>query len=203
MTDSTQPIERTAGALAALGLCALLGACATPSQQNCEPREPGTAQCLVPQPRRLGLLAETDPPVQVVVDARCRWNHTGVQLQQGAVYAISARVRRDDPWVDKGVESDLSTGWKGAFWGLVGRLFQPGARAPDLPLYALVAAQGQAGRIHSVAGHEARLQSETADDDPPTELLFFANDWPGMYHNNHGCVDVEVKRVPGALPGPR
>lgn len=194
--DSTQTMARSAGRLALLGLCALLGACATPSRQNCEPREPGAAQCVVPPPRKLGPLAPSDPPVQVVVDARCRWNPTGVQLEKDAVYAISARERSDDPWVDRGVKSDLATGWHGTFWRFVGRLFQPGARAPELPLYALVAAQGQAGKIYSVAGHEARLQSRAADGDPPIELLFFANDWPGMYHNNHGCVDVEVRRLP-------
>lgn len=192
-------MRRTAGVLAVLGLCAWLGACATASQQtsavNCAPRKDGEPQCVVPPARNLSPLAVGEPPVQVVVDARCRWNHTGIQLEKGAGYAITARERREDPWVDKRVKSDLATGWEGAFWSFVGRIFQPGARAPELPLYSLVAAQGQSKGMYSVAGHQAHLPSKVTEGDPPTELLFFANDWPNAYDNNHGCVDVEVKRT--------
>jgi hypothetical protein len=174
-----------------------IGGCAAQSQtttSNCEPRAATEAQCVVPPARKLGTLTLGDP-IPVVVDAKCKWNRTGILLEQHAVYAVTSKEREEDRWVDKRQESDLTKGWKGAFWGFVASLLQSGARAPELPLYSLVAAQGETKGIFSVVGHQGTVFSKVVDGDPPTELLFFANDWPSKYHNNHGCVDVTVRRI--------
>jgi hypothetical protein len=58
-----------------------------------------------------------------------------------------------------------------------------------VPMYALVGAQGQESRTFFVVGPEVELTAIAGE-----ELLFFANDWPGRYHNNRGCLELEIQR---------
>jgi hypothetical protein len=179
-------LRPTGAALAAL----LLAACGTPPQpeglNRCVARE-GPSQCVTQPPRRLALL----PPgaaATVRVDARCEWNPTGVILERGARYRLKV-TQVVEPWADgRQRASDLRTGWPGMY-ATGGRVIQRWARAPDFPMYALVGAQGNESRHFFLVGPETELTAVYGE-----ELLFFANDWPSRYHNNHGCLDVEVRR---------
>lgn len=57
-------------------------------------------------------------------------------------------------------------------------------------MYALIGAEGDDPSTFFVAEPGQTFTARTS-----RELLFFANDWPGRYHNNHGCLDVTVERV--------
>jgi hypothetical protein len=168
----------------------LLAGCSTPPQpqglNRCVERK-DASRCITRPPRALALLPP-GAPVSVQVDARCEWNPTGVILERGARYRVKV-TQGEESWVD-GVQraSDLQTGWPG-FYARFGRIAQRWARAPDVPMYSLIGAQGHESRNFFVVGRETEFTASTGE-----ELLFFANDWPGRYHNNRGCLDVEIQR---------
>ena len=173
-------------------LCLLLAACASPQPAAGPNRcyERGMADksvCLPEALRRLDVLP-VGQPVTVTVDARCEWNPTGVILERGARYHLQV-TRLLEPWADWRTPSDLETGWPATVgWG--SRQVQRWARAPRLPVYALVGAQGMEERSFFVVGRETTLTAGAGD-----ELLFFANDWPGRYHNNRGCLQLQVEKL--------
>jgi len=160
--------------------CLLLAGCASPREpvgdNRCQPRPDG-AQCITQPPRPLGLLAE-NTPVTVRVDARCEWNPTGVILQRGERYRIAV-TRVLEQW--GGGPRFLSEG---------GRYTQRWARASELPLHALVAAQGREEKTFFAVGAQASFTAASGE-----ELLFFSNTWPGYYDGNRGCVEVEIQRL--------
>lgn len=183
--------------MAPVACCVLLAACATPrepagppgpiGQNRCYAR-PAASQCITSAPRPLSFLAE-GTPVKVRVDARCEWNPTGVILQRGSRYRLAV-TEVLEPWADSWQPpSDLAQGWPGIF-ARGGRYVQRWSRAPQLPMYALVGAQGREERTFFVVGRELELVAERGD-----ELLFFANDWRSQYDNNKGCVEVEIRKV--------
>jgi hypothetical protein len=165
---------------AALFACLLLAGCASPKDpigdNRCHPR-PNGAQCITQPPRALSLLAD-DTPVTLRVDARCEWNPTGVILQRGARYRVN-------------VTSVLEEWTRGPrIMATTGKYVQRWARASEFPMYALVGAQGREERNFFAAGPETIFTAASGE-----ELMFFANDWPGAYDNNHGCVEVEVRKL--------
>jgi hypothetical protein len=177
--------RRSAPLLAAL----LLAACSTPPQpqglNRCVARK-DPSQCITQPPRALALLP-AGAPVTVRVDARCEWNPTGVILERGARYRLKV-TQVLERWADgRQRASDLRSGW---LYAAGGSVVQRWARAPDVPMYALVGAQGHESRSFFIVGEEAELTAVAGE-----ELLFFANDWPGRYHNNRGCLDVEIQRL--------
>jgi hypothetical protein len=144
--------------------------------ERCYPRH-NAAQCVTRQPRPLSLLAD-NAPVTVQVDARCEWNPTGVILQRGARYHVAVTKVLED--------------WGGGprLLDAASRYTQRWARAPALPLHALVGAQGRDERSYFVAGPEATFTAERGD-----ELLFFSNTWPEHTIDNQGCVEVEIRQL--------
>jgi hypothetical protein len=128
-----------------------------------------------------------------VVDARCPWNASGVLLEAGARYRVTASKRPGHDWVDDANPSRLDTGWER--WRWFGRLVQPRARAPHLPMYALVAAQGATHQRLSLAVAAGGVDALVPAGETPVELFLFANDWPGFYGNNQGCLDVTLQRI--------
>lgn len=189
--DSGRVHELVLSLLFAAGLSACAGPGSAP-QENCEPRPQASANvCLAPAASAPRVLL-AGQEASAVVDARCRWNHTGVQLAPGGEYAVSKRGEHED-WNDHGVPADLDTGWTERKW--FGRLIQGFARAPDLPMYSLVAAQGMDKASFSAAGPAATIATRPAPDGAPRELLLFANDWWSRYDNNNGCLLVTVRRL--------
>jgi hypothetical protein len=158
----------------------LLAACATPKEpvgdNRCHPRR-NAAQCITQPPRALGMLAD-ETPVTVRVDARCEWNPTGVILQRGARYRV-ALTQVVEEWT-RGPRILATTG----------KYVQRWARASDFPMYALIGAQGREERNFFVLGPETTFTAASGE-----ELLFFANDWPGHYDDNRGCVELEIRKL--------
>ncbi len=186
------PDRRSALTIAvALGLlagCVPLDEAPPAYVESCDPAASPRRQCIraVPPPaRHLG-----DTPAVVRVDAQCRWNRTGVQLEPGREYDLSAAVV--EGWVDHLLpDADLRSGWQRFPWVLAGWLASPFARHRWRPMYALVGAEGQDPDSFFVVGHGIRHVARTHE-----ELLFFANDWPDQYGNNHGCLELTIRRVP-------
>jgi hypothetical protein len=145
------------------------------------------SSCMPEALRRLDVLP-AGQPVTVTVDARCEWNPTGVILERGARYNLKV-TRFTEDWQDWRADSDLETGWS-AMYGWGGRQLQHWARAPRFPMYALIGAQGREERSFFVVGRETNLTAAAGE-----ELLLFANDWPGRYNNNRGCVQLQIQKL--------
>ena len=121
------------------------------------------------------------------VNSRVYFNPTGVLLDRGATYEIAAD---DSKWVDWHLASSAdgrerpSLGQSLAQWALrckAGKWFQ------------LIGAVGRSDDYLFPIGMHARWtyarQAETA------ELYLLANDAWFAYFNNHGSVNVTIKRV--------
>jgi hypothetical protein len=166
---------------ALLASCVLLAACATPKEpvgpDRCHPR-PNGAQCITQAPRALSFLP-VGTPVSVRVDARCEWNPTGVILERGSRYHL-AITNVVEEWIRGPRILSVS-----------GKYVQRWARASDFPMYALVGAQGREERTFFATAPDTTFTAASGE-----ELLFFANDWPGYYDNNRGCVEVEIRKLP-------
>ncbi|MBL0427549.1 hypothetical protein [Ramlibacter alkalitolerans] len=177
MTHSPPPLLQRAAVLA----CLVLAACASPKEpvgpDRCHPR-PNGAQCITQAPRPLSLLP-VGTPVTVRVDARCEWNPTGVIVERGSRYRLAVTNVVED-WIRGPRILSVS-----------GKYVQRWARASEFPMYTLVAAQGRDERTYFAAGPETTFTAASGD-----ELLFFANDWPGYYDSNRGCVEVEIRKLP-------
>lgn len=150
--------------------------------QSCRPADQPGRACLQPAQALAG------GATRVRVDAQCVWNRTGVQMQQGAVYEITATPVLED-WKDASTRSDLEDGWKGAA-SVAGTFARFRARASKLPMYALVGAEGEDPKTFFKVGRKAFHTAKNT-----SELVLFANDWNGRYQNNHGCADVTVRRI--------
>lgn len=175
-----------------LALLALLAAgCATPAPDaglaECRPRPATEQACLLAVPAAPAPLA-AGGTATARIDARCPWNRTGVRLEPGARYALAV-TRALEPWVDWWVPSHPRTGWTGIA-GWFNGLANGRARAANAPMYALVGAQGQRPDTFFVAGEASTLRATHAE-----ELLLFANDWPARYGNNHGCLELTIRRI--------
>lgn len=166
----------------------LLAACSGPLkvvEGQCGPRPPAELACRQQpvQPRKLA-----DGAVPVRVDARCHWTHTGVQLQPGERYRITAAPEAVEGWRDWTEDSDPLQGWTEhpGFFERFARLF---SRAPAVPMYALVGAEGEdrASYFTALAGPRTAARGG--------ELLLFPNDWYLKYGNNLGCLDVRVEAL--------
>ena len=170
------PLARSATLLA----CLALAACATPREpvgpNRCQPRTQG-AQCITQAPRPLGILSDSSP-VTVQVDARCEWNPTGVLLERGARYQLAV-TNVVEEWMRGPRILSVS-----------GKYVQRWARASEFPMYALIGAQGREERTFFAAGPQTTFTAASGE-----ELLFFANDWPGYYDNNRGCVEIEIRKL--------
>ncbi|MBX3587394.1 MAG: hypothetical protein KF796_12200 [Ramlibacter sp.] len=174
--------------------CLLAAGCTTLSQeardyiQTCDHRLQPQPLCLV-QPTPQARTLKAGEGARAMVDARCLWNRTGVLLEPGARYVVSAGPARD--WRDKGIESDLASGWTGTMASALERLARLFARDSHSPMYSLVGARGKEAADYVLIGHGRTIEGT---GQATVELQAFANDWRAMYGNNHGCVELTILR---------
>lgn len=127
------------------------------------------------------------------VDAQCWWNRTGVLLEPAGVYEVEV-TDKIEAWRDSDMkeDSDLRTGWRGGVESFVGFFAKLFARDIHSPMYSLVGARGKDPKDFVLIGDRARV---TGTHSEPIELLAFANDWSSKYQNNHGCLELTIRRI--------
>lgn len=184
--------RRNACTLAAVAAMLAAGGCATTEVpaayvESCHPVDQPRRTCIQSAPLSAKALSVSGEK-KARIDAQCRWNRSGVLLQPGASYELKVTAMIE-AWRDKTVDADVATGWTGSLSWL-GAIAQRWARDTSAPMYALVGAQGQRPETFVAVGKSYRLRASTAD-----ELLLFANDWPSRYQNNHGCLELTIKRL--------
>ena len=119
---------------------------------------------------------------KVLVNASAMWNDTSVDIEEGERYALSANGR----WIDWYIPS--SPEGFDSFMPL-GSLVEQFRRHPHAPWFALIGAVGQTPDNQFIIGKGTALQVQTAG-----RLYVFANDVPGFYWNNHGHVELTIRR---------
>lgn len=117
------------------------------------------------------------------VEARRRWNHTGIQLTAGHRYLLSAT----GTWTDWNTTCgpDGHPGDK-----LLFRVTRRMKRARRLPWFALVGALDEDPDTHFLIGTAAEFTPQRDG-----ELTCFASDVSFMYWNNSGELALTVKRI--------
>lgn len=168
------------------------GGCATAEVpaayvESCSPVDQPKRTCIQSAPVPAAALS-VGGEKKARIDAQCRWNRSGVLLQPGASYDLKVTATIE-AWRDKTTDADVATGWTGSVSWL-GTVAQWWARDASAPMYALVGAHGRRPETFFLAGKNYRLRALMVD-----ELLLFANDWPSHYQNNHGCLELTIKRV--------
>jgi hypothetical protein len=122
------------------------------------------------------------------IDARELWNPTECVLQSGGGYRIEVTEQLEE-WRDWMIGASPQEGWLGSA-RVIEPLVRPFARAPRLPMYALVGAIDRDPATFFLA---ISIGSWQAVKDGPLEC--FANDWPGAYGNNRGRLRVTLYRI--------
>ena len=117
------------------------------------------------------------------IASRRRWNRTGVHVQPGQSFHLTASGR----WKDLFDLSDPG-GHDGSKW--VYRLADSWRRAPHLPWFSLVGALDRDTSSFFAIGLESTWSAPRAG-----EITCFANDVNLMYWNNRGSVTLRIERV--------
>ena len=125
------------------------------------------------------------------VDAKLKYNWSGVRVSAGQKYEIS--VDPDSRWTDTNIECDAN-GWESEQlpWykeGLV-ELFEKARRVPDANWFALCGSVGDEDDDLLEIG-----MKNTISISKNGYLYLFANDLTKMYGNNRGEIDVTIKRT--------
>ena len=127
--------------------------------------------------------AELLPGAMVTVPAVCpaeRYFPTGVLLTPGATYQIDAQGRWQDGWIRIG-----PNGWPGP-------IIEAWNRLPWKRFFLLGGAIGRSEAHLFPIGQSRRWTApSTLAQVKNNELYLFANDWPGMLHNNRSVPDVK------------
>jgi hypothetical protein len=114
--------------------------------------------------------------------ARSFWNDSGIDLVDAATYEFSAQGSWTDLFIPCG---------PGGYSGfLYQKKLDSLLRLPGVNWLSLCGALDQDGQTAFLIGQAFRYSTER-----PGRLYCFANDVPGWYWNNFGCVKVMVKRV--------
>ncbi|HUB42815.1 MAG TPA: hypothetical protein VMA72_28510 [Streptosporangiaceae bacterium] len=119
----------------------------------------------------------------VPVSARSRWVRTGVVMQAGALYSLTAA----GCWCDAGNRC----GPGGYDSTKILRLFEWTRRVRHAKWFALIGALDSARDDRFVIGQEHSYQPTRSG-----ELLCFANDAWIAYFNNHGTVTLTIEVTP-------
>lgn len=126
---------------------------------------------------------ELPPGALATVPAVCpaeRYFPTGVLLTPGATYQIDAQGLWQDGWIRVGPE-----GWPGL-------LLQAWNRLRWRPFFFLGGSMGPSEHHLFPIGRGRLWTAPTAvPPDADRQLYLFANDWPGMLHNNRTVPDEE------------
>jgi hypothetical protein len=147
-----------------------------------------------PAQARLALVAgEAATPLTVI--ASRPWNSNGLQVRAGQTYDFT--VAQPDDWRDANLAADPETGWLPG-QGFLPAILQPLSclrRSPAHPWYALLGAVGEPpdDLEYFLIGRGGRSYQVTRDG----RLYLFANDapWASRYANNHGTVQVTIRRI--------
>lgn len=135
------------------------------------------------QAQRLVFPVELSPGGMATVPAVCPaepYFPTGVILTPGATYQIDAQGLWKDGWIKVGPE-----GWPGL-------LLQAWNRLRWKPFFLLGGSIGQSDHHLFPIGRGRRWTApSTLRLDEDRRLYLFANDWPGMLHNNRSIPDDE------------
>ena len=117
----------------------------------------------------------------ILVDARRRWNDSGVVVEAGQRYRIS--VAPTETWKDWFVTSgpDGYTKW-------ILKPFEFMRRASNAPWFALMASVNRSEP--TLVGRECEFEADRCG-----RLELFANDLPFMYWNNSGRITVSVELI--------
>lgn len=121
-------------------------------------------------------------PVDIV--ARDYWNNTGIVLERGVRYKLTA----EGEWKDRSIVSSASGYSRSLNW--LQRLTQHLRRAPELRWFALVGALDRDLSTRFLIG-ESVVYTPIRDG----QLTCFANDLRGFYSNNSGSVRLTVERI--------
>lgn len=114
-----------------------------------------------------------------------RWNATGISLVAGETYVFSSNGRWRDWFVTCGAEG-YSKGYL--------KPFEACRRMPKAQWFSLIGCYGKDPRNCFDLGYIMARQGGRYTATQSGELYCFANDMPCMYFNNHGFVELNVRR---------
>jgi hypothetical protein len=121
----------------------------------------------------------------VKICARQPWNDTGIRLEAGKAYRFSATGNWDDWFVTCGVEGYSKNYLKP---------FETLRRVPHAQWFSLIGSCDKDPSSYFDLGYIIAKQGGHYRAKHTGELCCFANDMPGMYWNNHGCVELHVQQ---------
>ena len=119
-------------------------------------------------------------PATATIEARLPWNRTGIRLQAGSRYELTATGL----WIDKNYEAGPD-GYVSP--NLLMRLGEFRRRVPKAKWFALVGALDEDESTQFVIGSRMVYTPVRSG-----ELTCFANDWGSKYDNNSGTLTLSV-----------
>ena len=119
-------------------------------------------------------------PATATIEARLPWNRTGIRLQAGSRYELTATGL----WIDKNYEAGPD-GYVSP--NLLMRLGEFRRRVPKARWFALVGALDEDESTQFVIGSRMVYTPVRSG-----ELTCFANDWRSKYDNNSGTLTLSV-----------
>jgi hypothetical protein len=119
-------------------------------------------------------------PASATIDARLPWNRTGIRLQAGSRYELTATGL----WVDKNYEAGPD-GYVSP--NLLMKLGEFRRRVPKAKWFALIGALDEDESTQFVIGSRMVYTPVRSG-----ELTCFANDWRSKYDNNSGALTLSV-----------
>ena len=117
------------------------------------------------------------------IEAKPRWNETGIQLVAGEEYEITASGTWVDLNITHGPDGDPSPGW-------YMRLFEGARRMPHENWFALIGAlDSDQDTAFKIGSHYVVKATQSG------QLCCYANDVPGFYWNNKGTISLQLTRT--------
>ena len=130
------------------------------------------------------------PPLDVTVQARSKWNATGLRVRPGERYEL----RAEGTWTDLFIPTDAD-GYTSddaprlSRWFL--RRFESRRRVPHARWFCLVGCIGKDGEPFVIG----KGREWTVSDQQSGALLCYANDVATAYWNNRGAVWLLIRRL--------
>jgi len=125
---------------------------------------------------------EIGQTAQMTIFANAPWNDTGVDLEQGALYQLTA----EGEWFDALIKSDAD-GYDSNIW--LQQRFESALRLPTARWFCLVGAIGRELDAAFQIGCSRVVAAPSSG-----RLFCFANDVPGFYFNNFGSLQLAIRR---------
>lgn len=121
--------------------------------------------------------------ISVQIDARKKWNATGIELCKGCLYQFEV----SGEWCDAKIKCGPS-GYESP--NVILRWTERMRRVPNANWFSLIGALDSKPLSQFVIGKSANLAMAESG-----LLTCFANDLDFMYWNNHGSVVLEIRRM--------